>query len=119
MALDYTSLSDMQTLVPEVTGVTAPSDLDNLLGDTAGKHTSETVTVYRPYYVAARILERVLNTSRLQEAEGVIFDRPAVTIRAFMRQQAAEDERWLDEHADYTVPAGHEASGLNRAKVVF
>ncbi len=109
-ALDFSAIADMQTLVPELTGVTNPADLDNLLTDSAATHTSGTVTVYRPYYVAAAILRRALNTKRLQAAENATFDSPSQTIRGLMKQQAAYDAKTLDTYADYTVPAGYEAN---------
>lgn len=111
--LDLTDITVAGDLVTELTGLT-PSDLDNLLAQSAGTHTDETVTIYRPYYVAAALLRRQPNTKRLQEADGTRFDSPSVTIAAYMRHQASEDERLLGEHVDYAVPAGHEAtSGLS------
>jgi len=109
-ALDFSAIADMQTLVPELTGVAAPADLDNLLDESAATHTSGTVTVYRPYYVAAVILRRAINTKRLRSARGAAFDNPSQTIRGLMRQQAAWDAKTLDAYADYAVPAGYEAS---------
>lgn len=117
--IDYTDLTVMNSLVLTITGLTEPTDLDSLLTDSAGKHTSDTVTVYRPYYVAARLLERALNTRRLQSADGAVFDKPITTIRALMRQQAARDEAVLEDNADFTIPAGHEANGGNRPTLVF
>lgn len=117
-ALDYTSLAAMNPLAAELAG-SNPTDLDSLLEDSAATHTSATVTAYRPYYVAATILRRVANTRRLRSARGAVFDNPIVTIRGLMRQQASFDANMLDEHADYAVPEGHEASGGSRATVVF
>lgn len=104
--LDYTDLTAMSTLVTELAGTT-PTDLDSLLTDSAGKHTNDTVTIYRPYYVAARILDRQANTTRLREARGARFDPPAVRIHALRKQQATFDEAMLDDEADYEVPPGH------------
>jgi hypothetical protein len=118
-ALDYTDDAVMNSLVLEITGLTEPTDLDSLLEDSAGTHTAATVTVYRPYYVAAKLLERALNTKRLQSADGAVFDRPAVTIRGLMRQQAARDKMLAEDHADWVVPDGHEAIGAGRATVTF
>lgn len=117
--LDYTSLSAMNSLVLEITGLTEPADLDSLLADSAGTHTSGATTVYRPYYVAAKVLERALNTKRLQSAEGAVFDRPVVTIRGLMRQQASRDAMLAEDYADWTIPDGHTASGSGRASIVF
>lgn len=117
-ALNYSDLTVMHTLAAELAG-TEPSDLDSLLEASAATHTSETVTIYRPYYVAAVILQRAVNTRRLREARGTRFDAPSTTIRGLMQQQAAEDEAHANQHSDYTVPAGHEASSGSRAKVTF
>lgn len=108
--MDYTSLSEANALALELTGLDgAPTDLDALLEDSAATHTADGVTVHRPYYVAAQVLDRQANTSRLRQARGATFDPPAVRIRALRRQQAAFDEAMLDEHADYTIPPGHDA----------
>lgn len=117
--LDYTDIAVMNTLVLGITGVTEPTDLDSLLADSAGTHTAAATTVYRPYYVAARVLERQLNTRRLQSADGAVFDRPIVTIRSLMRQQAARDRMLAEDHADWVIPDGHEAIGSARATVEF
>jgi len=114
--LDFSTLADMQTLVPDLTGVAAPADLDNLLNESAATHTSGTVTVFRPYWVAAAILRRQLNTKRLRSARGAAFDSPAQTIRGLLKQQGAWDAAGSDAHSDYTVPAGYET---NPAGLVF
>lgn len=118
-ALDFTDITAAGTLVAELTGLAAPSDVDNLLGESAGTHTSETVTVYRPYLVAALILKRALNTRRLKEARGAVFDNPVVTIRGLMQQQASFDEKMSDAYSDWEIPAGFETSGSSTARVVF
>ena len=116
--LDFTDLTAMNALVVELAGVdSAPSDTDNLLTDSAATHGG--TTVYRPYYTAARVLERALNTRRLQSARGAVFDQPSVTIRGLMRQQAARDAMLLEDHADYTIPDGHEATSGSVSTVVF
>lgn len=117
--LDYTDSTVMNSLVLEITGLTEPADLDSLLADSAGTHTSATVTIFRPYYVAAKLLERALNTRRLQQADGAVFDRPIVTIRGLMNQQAARDAMLAEDYADWTIPDGHEALGAGRATVTF
>lgn len=114
--LDFTDVSVMLTLVEELAG-SAPSDAESMLSQSAGTHTDDTVTVYRPYYVAARILNRQLNTRRLRSARGAKFDSPSQTIAALMRQQGAEDDRLADEHTDWTIPEGHEAN--SRSQVSF
>ena len=119
-ALDFTDLAAMNTLAVELAGLdSAPSDLDSLLEDSAATHTGGATTVYRPYYTAARVLERALNTRRLQSARGAVFDQPQVTIRGLMRQQAARDAMLLEGHADYVIPDGHEATSGSVATVVF
>lgn len=117
--LDYTNLVSMHALAKELTGDLEPSDLDSLLTESAGKHNSGTVTIYRPYLVAALILQRALNTRRLREARGAVFDRPIVTINGLMRQQASLDAKAADTFDDYVVPEGFEATSATLGAVTF
>lgn len=119
MAVDFTDLTESSALVAELAGVTAPTDTENLLTESAGTHTSGAVTVYRPYLVAALVLERALNTRRLREARGTVFDTAATTIRGLKRQQASFDEKMADDHSDWEVPPGFEAIGTSAAALVF
>ena len=110
--VNYTSLTETNTLALELASLTSePTDLDSLLTDSAAVHTAGTVTIHRPYYVAAKMLDHAANTSRLNSAEGAVFDPPAVRIRSLLNQQAAFDTAMLQDNADYTIPAGHEAGG--------
>lgn len=121
-AVDFTDLSESSSLVAELAGVDAPSDVENLLTESAGTHTGDSgdVTTYRPYLVAALILERALNTRRLQEARGAVFDRATVTIRGLRRQQSAFDAAMADAQSTWAVPVGFEAlANGGTAKVVF
>lgn len=107
MALDFTSLTDMRALVVEKTGLTAPSDLDNLLTDSAGQTKDDTpVTTYRPYYVAAYLLRT--RVFQLIEGEGAKFLNPLQMAEEFIDLQAA-----LDSKLDLTIPAGMEAEPSN------
>lgn len=122
MAVDFTDLTECSALVAELIGQAAPSDTENLLQESAGTHDGDAgeVTTYRPYLAAALVLERALNTRRLQEARGAVFDRASVTIRGLRRQQAAFDQKMADQHASYTVPTGFKAlAGGGQARVVF
>ena len=103
MALDFTSLTDMRALVVEKTQLTAPSDLDNLLTDSAGLTKDDTpVTTYRPYYVCAYLLRT--RVYQLIKAEGAEFLDPLKMADEFMSQQ-----RSLDGALDLTIPSGMEA----------
>jgi hypothetical protein len=122
VAVDFTDMGECSALVAELIGQAAPSDTENLLQESAGTHTGEsgTVTTYRPYLAAALILERALNTRRLQEARGAVFDRASVTIRGLRRQQAAFDEKMAEDHPTWSVPAAFQAlPGGGQARVVF
>lgn len=119
-ALDYTDLAAMGTLVSELHGLsTAPSDQDSVLIDSAGTHTAGGTTVYRPYLAAALILERALNTRRLREADGAVFDRASTTIRNLKAQQSRRDELLADTYGDWEIPEGYEATRGNRATILF
>ena len=119
MPLDYSDLPTMHDLAAELAGGQEPLDLDSLLERSAAKHTSGTETVYRPYYVAAQVLKRAINTRRLREAEGARFDSPSQTIRGLLEQQANEDTAWASQHGDYRVPAGYEARVGSINRVTF
>lgn len=122
MAVDFTDMGECSALVAELIGQAAPSDTENLLTESAGTHDGDAgqVTTYRPYLAAALVLERALNTRRLQEARGAVFDRASVTIRGLRKQQAAFDQRMAAAHASWAVPAGFEAlPGGGQARVVF
>ena len=114
-ALDFSDITAMSALAEALAG-SAPTDSDSMLEQSAGTH--DGTTVYRPYYVAARVLARQPNTRRLRSARGTQFDRPSATITGLMRQQAAEDERHAREHRDWSIPAGHEAPSA-RSTVTF
>ena len=107
MALDFTSLEDMRALVVEKTGLTAPSDLDNLLDYSAGETKADTpVKTYRPYYVAGYLLRT--RVYQLIEGEGARFLEPLKMADKYMSQQRA-----LDSRLDLTVPDGMEADSSN------
>lgn len=101
----YIDRGTSASLVTEKTGL-APSDLDALLQVTAGTavdpDTGEGVTVYRPYYVAAKLL--ATRRTQLTEAEGVGFVDPLKVAEEYLRLQAA-----LDSAFGLSVPAGTEA----------
>lgn len=121
MAVDYTNLEQCRSLVAELIGFEAPTDTDNLLQESAGTHEGEAgeVTTHRPYLAAALVLERALNTRRLQEARGAVFDRASVTIRGLRKQQASFDAKMADEHPSWVVPEGFAATSDTRMRTAF
>lgn len=103
MAVDLTLYKDKtqsKALVVERTKLPASSDLDSMLDVSAG--TLNGVTVYRPYYVCARVLgQRVM---QLKAAEGATFVDPLLMILEFLKMQRA-----IDLAAGLIVPEGMEA----------
>ena len=93
----------MRALVVEKTGLAAPTDLDNLLTDSAGQTQADTpVTTYRPYYVAAYLLRT--RVFQLIEGEGAKFLNPLQMADEYMSLQSA-----LDSKLALTIPDGMEA----------
>jgi hypothetical protein len=75
----------------------------NQLEISAGKN-PEQVTVYRPYYVAAKFLEQLRSQQTISEADGAKFTGLALPIASLLSMQAA-----LDTSLGLTVPPGFEA----------
>jgi hypothetical protein len=109
--VDYAVLPDCLNEVknnPAVRGLSPSTDydshLDNQLVISAGKNSSD-VTIYRPYYVAAKFLEQLRSQQILSKAEdGVTFTGLAKPIESLLNLQAA-----LDLSLGLTVPEGFEA----------
>ena len=107
MAFDYASygfdLTDRTACVAVVTEKTglAPTDLALNLGVSAGTDPSGT-TVYRPYYVAARLLST--RKTQLLSGEGASFADPFEVAQQLMRQQLA-----IDRMLNLTIPSGMRA----------
>lgn len=103
MALDFSDKSACATFVTDQTTL-EPDDLETLLIVSAGKDANGE-PVYRPYLVAALLLERVPYDDVLLKAEnGVTFGDPAKTIAGWRAMQAA-----LDAALGLTVPPGFPA----------
>jgi hypothetical protein len=66
--------------------------------------TVESTTHYRPYYVAAKLLEQKLAAQTLSEADGAVFTGLATPIASLLNLQASYDSAMA-----LTVPAGFEA----------
>lgn len=96
----YKDLAQSKALVTEKTGLT-PSDLDTLLGITAGTDSADAV-VYRPYYVAAKLL--ATRRTQLTQAEGASFVDPMAIAAEYLATQ-----RSIDLALDLEVPSGAEA----------
>lgn len=73
-----------------------PGRAERLLDTSAGKDEAGG-TVFRPYLTAGLTIANSKNTTRVHEAEGVVFDQPITTIRALINEQASWD-------ADLVVP---------------
>lgn len=78
----------------ERAGITNESKDDTILEmlqDSKGM-TEEFPTVYRPYYVAAKMLEQDLNKQQISEAGDVKFTGLVTTINSLMGLQASIDQ---------------------------
>lgn len=100
----YTELTEMVTLVNQLTGVTGIDALvRRKLGDSAATDPNGTLT-YRPYFVAAKVLQQDRTTQALDSAEGVKFTRMEPVIASLMAEQQS-----LDSSLQLEVPAGFAA----------
>ena len=101
--MDYTDLTASTALVTEKTGGLAPADLGTLLAVSAGL--KDGTTFYRPYFVAAALLDTALHTRKLLKGEGAEFDKPSLTVLGLLDLQAA-----IDKAEGLVVPPGMEAT---------
>lgn len=99
-AFNMTDLTVCAAFVTEQTGIT-PTDIKVRLGLSAGTDPAG-VTVYRPWFVAARILAN--RKIQLLGARGADFVDPLLIAEELMRTQAG-----IDLRLGLTVPPGMEA----------
>jgi hypothetical protein len=113
MAYSYTDAADCLQLVIDLTdiiGTVKEQLIEQNLADSAGKDGSEVVT-FRPYFVAARQIQRNRDDVTLKSADGAVFDQLSVMIRSLFEEQIA-----LDSSLGLTVPGAYDAElALERA----
>lgn len=106
MPYDYTDLEQSKQLVSDLTRYTDTLTLtliEQNLSDSAG--TKDGTTYYRPYYVAARQLQRNRQDQTLESAKGgVKFTGQAIPIKSLLEEQYA-----LDLSLGLTVPVEYQA----------
>jgi len=102
----YTDRSAALNRVRERSGISsAPDDVViEMLTLSAGKD-SAGATHYRPFLVAANLLEQDKPTQALDEAKGVKFTKQATTIASLRNQQGS-----IDLALGLIVPPGFEAA---------
>lgn len=89
-----------------ISGTTYDAYLNNQLDITAG--TKDSITYYRPYYVAAKFLEQLRSQQAIAEADGAKFTLLEKPIASLLALQAS-----LDESLGLSVPPGFEAIALS------
>ena len=124
MAYSYLIEQDCIRLVSDLTdiiGVVKVQLISQNLADSAGVGIAATLDIdgvatistryYRPYYVAARQIQRNRDDVTLKAADGATFDQMTVMIRSLFEEQMG-----LDEALGLTVPAAYNAAtALERA----
>jgi hypothetical protein len=112
MAYSYLSPTDCLQLVIDLTdiiGEVKSQLIEQNLADSVGTNSSG--TVYRPYYVAARQIQRNRDDVTLKAADGATFDQMSVMIRSLFEEQIA-----LDGSLGLNVPTAYDAElALERA----
>jgi len=101
-----TALAEVKTNPATAGLITTEYDayLTNLLNVSAGMlPTGE--TEYRPFYVAARLLEQLRSGQTLSSADGVSFTGLVTPIASLFAHQGA-----IDRALQLTIPAGFEVS---------
>ncbi|WP_088893198.1 hypothetical protein [Leptolyngbya ohadii] len=104
----YTTIADALTAVKTnpatrgLVGAEYDAYLTGLLTISAGTDPAN-VTQYRPFLVAAKLLEQLRSQQSIKSAEGAVFSGLATPIASLLAQQAA-----IDEALSLTVPAGFE-----------
>jgi hypothetical protein len=113
MAYSYLSSTDCLQLVKDLTdiiGVVKEQLIEQNLADSIGLNAAAE-TVYRPYYVAARQIQRNRDDVTLKVADGATFDQMSVMIRSLFEEQIA-----LDGSLGLDVPTAYDAElALERA----
>lgn len=94
----FLDLTQSTSLVTELTGGLTPTDLTARVEASSAKD-PEGVVVYRPYYVAARLLSD--RPTQIESASGVQFRATKTIMRELYETQAAFDTRY-----DLDVPQG-------------
>lgn len=97
----YSDLQWCKELVTEKTKLN-PSDLEPLLQVSAGK-SADGVTVYRPYYVVARLLAS--RAQQVTRADVIEFVNPLEIYNESLKLQRA-----LDQSMELIIPEGMEAT---------
>lgn len=102
---DYTVLAECKTLVSQITDITDAVKLilieQNLI-DSAG--ILNAAPYYRPYYVAARQLQRNRQDQSLKQADGATFTNLETMIRSLLEEQKA-----IDVSKGLEIPPGYSA----------
>ena len=124
MAYSYLSLSESAQLVVDLTdiiGTVKGQLIEQNLTDSFGVGEASTIdvdgtpttttTYYRPYYVAARQIQRNRDDVTVKAADGATFDQMTVMIRSLFEEQIA-----LDNRLGLAVPSEYNAEvALERA----
>lgn len=124
--LDYTDREACRAFLAAqlvATGALAalPDDAETLLAASAGV-TASGVAIYRPYLVAARLLDRRLHDDVLLSASGATFRAYADTVRGWLTLQASLDAAFgltVPDGFGASPPAAHLRSGSTRREVVW
>jgi hypothetical protein len=80
------------------------ADIEDLLELSAGKDSSG-VTHYRPWFVAARMVQQDPDIQSISEADKVVFTGWLPTIRSWL-----EDQMGYDASLALTIPPGYSAA---------
>jgi hypothetical protein len=115
MASPYTDLTDATAFVISLTTVKGrEAIIQQKLIDSAGTLTGgraiggvnvpSGATIYRPYYVAARLLQQNRTDQALESADGAKFTGMTIPIESFMTEQRA-----LDASLNLEIPPGFAA----------
>lgn len=111
MAYDYSDLEQCKQLVIDLTGITASLKavlIEQNLVDSAAQ--GPLGTTYRPYYVAARQLQRNRPDQTIESADGAKFTNLTTMIQSLLEEQLA-----YDLANDLVVPEGYGAKdALNK-----
>ena len=108
----YTLITKALDRAKERSGASTADDayLTELLTMSAGVD-AETITHYRPFYVAAKWIEQNQDAQTLTEADGAKFTGLAKPIESLLALQSA-----YDSANKLTVPKGFEAAALDCVK---
>ena len=105
MPYNYTSLTESKQLVVAITGITDAAKaplIEQNLQDSAAQGGAG--LIYRPYYVAARQLQRNRSDQTIEAADGAKFTNLKAMIQSLLEEQLA-----YDLANNLAVPAGYGA----------